>query len=154
MGDYRNNYSRHNRKGCGTYTTMENAEGFWEPKPFIMREKAKDMMAATYKMLFNFPRKYRAMSDDIKDVALKICDYTSSLEIHGTSKRKVLTELDIANKRFQILIDIASSKDICINQNEVPPVKLEQRHKLSMMSEELGRMIGGYSKSLDAEKVK
>lgn len=117
------------------------------PRKFVLKEKVKDMMKYALPLLDKYPRRNRALADDMRQDVLTIHRLVIRLE-KKYSKKTTLEELDIALADLKDLVEIASDKDYC-GERFAPPITIHQREVWSRHNAEIGRMIGGYQKFVE-----
>lgn len=117
------------------------------PRKFVLKEKVKEMMKYALPLLDRFPRRNRKLADDMRQDVYTIHRLVIRLEMKY-SKKTTLEELDIALADLKDLVEIASDKDY-YGEKFAPPITIHQREVWSRHNAEIGRLIGGYKKSLE-----
>lgn len=142
------------------------AEG--DIKPFFIKEKIQDMMKYGNKALEHFPWRDRALADEIRKCMLDMLKLAIRVE-RKYYKKTTLQELDIDIDFLRHLIRQASDPDY---YNELvpkrgrggrvvkgadgkqimvrmqPPLPLRKYEHWSRLVDEIGRMVGGYIKTV------
>ena len=67
-------------------------------------------------------------------------------------KKTTLEDMDIELATLKELVVMASEKDYC-GAKFAPPLSIHQRETWGRLNTEIGNLIGGYKKSLDAKKT-
>lgn len=117
------------------------------PQKFVLKEKVSDMLKYGLPLLDQFPRRNRKIADEMKASMLDMLKLTIRLE-KKYYKKTTLEELDIELSVLKEFVVLASDKDYC-GTKYAPPLTIHQREVWSLKNSEIGRLIGGYKKSLD-----
>jgi hypothetical protein len=143
-------YSRNMAKSrSGSYVPPDTDDGFTPPK-FFIREKIKEMMRYCLPLLDEFPRRQRKIEDVLRENVLELNRLAIRLE-RRHQKRATLEKMDDALAELKDFVVLASDKDFR-GQKYAPPLTMHQREVWARYNDEIGKMIGGYLKSLDKEK--
>lgn len=137
-------------------------------KPFYLKTKVEDMMKYGKKAIVSFPRRERQTADKIRETMLEMYRLTIQIE-RKYYKKTTLQELDVNLEILRHLVRLAADKDYydemvakrdgsgrVVKDSNGKPVKVRMQPPLPMkkyqawsgMLEEIGRMIGGYMKSV------
>lgn len=133
----------------GSYTPQE-AEAGVQPKKFILKEKIGDMMKYGMPLVNGFPRRNRKLADTMRDAMLEMYRLAVRLE-KKYHKKTTLEDLDIELAVLKEFVVLASDKDYC-GPKCAPPLTLHQREVWSRFNDEIGKLIGGYKKAVEAMK--
>jgi hypothetical protein len=113
---------------------------------FILKEKIADMIKYGKKAVAQFPRRERQTADEIRASMLKM--YRLSIEIEKKYyKKNTLQELDIELDVLRHFIRMSQDKDY-YDMNIAPPLPFRKYEEWSRRLAEIGRLIGGYIKSV------
>ncbi len=94
----------------------------------------------------HFPRRERQTADEIRGSMLKM--YRLAIEIEKKYyKKTTLQEMDIELDVLRHFIRLAQDKDYYDN-NVAPPLPFKKYAVWSKLLDEIGRIIGGYMKSV------
>lgn len=117
-----------------------------KPKAFLVKTKIEDLMAYTKQAVANFPRNERQTAAEIRRTMLHM--YELSIIIEKKYYKKTTTqELDVNIDILRHLVRMAR-EDRFYGQNVTPPLSPKQYEIISRMLDEIGRLVGGYIKSL------
>ena len=137
-------------------------------KPFYLKTKIEDMMKYGKKAVATFPRRERQTADEIRKTMLDM--YRLSIQIERKYfKKSTLQDLDVNLDVLRHLVRLANDKDYydemvpkrdasgrvikdgngkTVKVRMMPPLP-DKRYKVwSGMLDEIGKMIGGYIKSV------
>lgn len=137
-------------------------------KPFYLKTKIEDMMKYGKKAIASFPRRERQTADEIRSTMLEM--YRLAIQIERKYyKKTTLQELDVNLEILRHLVRLAADKDYyddmvakrdssgrvvkdeqgkAVKVRMQPPLPMKKYQVWSGMLEEIGRMIGGYIKSV------
>lgn len=137
-------------------------------KPFYLKTKIEDMMKYGKKAVASFPRRERQTADEIRSTMLEM--YRLAIQIERKYyKKTTLQELDVNLEILRHLVRLAADKDYyddmvakrdgsgrvvkdaqgkAVKVRMQPPLPMKKYQVWSGMLEEIGRMIGGYIKSV------
>lgn len=137
-------------------------------KPFYLKTKIEDMMKYGKKAVASFPRRERQTADEIRRTMLEM--YRLAIQIERKYyKKTTLQELDVNLEILRHLVRLAADKDYyddmvvkrdnsgrVVKDNNGKPVKVKMQPPLPhkkyqvwcRLLEEIGKMIGGYMKSI------
>jgi len=125
----------------------QTAEGRYQQKPFLLKEKIADMHKYGKRAVDQFPRREKQTADEIRASMLRMFVLSISVEkSYGSEKRKSLEALDRENAVLRHLIRLSSDKDY-YNSNIAPPLAFRKYEYWARLLDEIGRIIGGYMKS-------
>lgn len=146
-----NKHSRNNRPTKnygGSYEVPQNAEeeGI-EPHKFVLKEKISEMLKYGMPMVDKFPRRNRKMADMMRECMLNMFKYATEIE-KKFYKKTTVQNLDVELAVLKELVVMASDKSYC-GDKLAPPLTIHQREVWARHNDEIGRLIGGYSKSLE-----
>lgn len=117
------------------------------PRPFYLREKISDMIRYGYPMTMGFSRKNRELADEMRRSMLTI--YRLSVEIDKKYFKKNTTQsLDVELAVLRQLVRMAADKDF-YGGKYAPPLSMHQYEVWARYNDEIGRLLGGYLKSLE-----
>lgn len=137
-------------------------------KPFYLKTKVEDMMKYGKKAVASFPRRERQTADKIRETMLDMYKLTIQIE-RKYYKKTTLQELDVNLEILRHLIRLASDKDYydemvvkrdnsgrvvkdgngkAVKVKMQPPLPFKKYQVWCGLLEEIGRMIGGYMKSV------
>lgn len=117
-----------------------------EYKPFRLREKTKEMLKYGYPLTMQFPRKSKELADEMRRCMINI--YKLTVELDKKCYKKTTTQtLDVELAVLRELVVMASDKDYYGGKNQ-PPLTMHQREVWAKMNDEIGRLLGGYLKTL------
>lgn len=133
----------------GSYTPQE-AEAGVRPRKFILKEKISDMMKYGMPLADAFPRRNRKLADTMRDAMLEMYRLATRLE-KKYYKKTTLEDLDIELAVLKEFVVLASDRDYC-GSKFAPPLTIHQREVWSNHNTEIGKIIGGYKKSLETPK--
>lgn len=143
-------FERNTPKNFGGSYTPQDAEAGVRPKKFILKEKISDMMKYGMPLVDAFPRRNRKLADTMRDAMLEMFRLAIRLE-KKYYKKTTLEDLDIELATLKEFVVLASDKDYC-GEKFAPPLTMHQREVWSGHNNEIGKIIGGYKKSLEAPK--
>ena len=117
------------------------------PRPFYLREKISDMIRYGYPMTMGFSRKNRELADEMRRSMLTI--YRLSVEIDKKYFKKNTTQsLDVELAVLRQMVRMAADKDF-YGGKYAPPLSMHQYEVWARYNDEIGRLLGGYLKSLE-----
>lgn len=143
-------FERNTPKNFGGSYTPQEAEAGVRPKKFVLKEKIGDMMKYGMPLADSFPRRNRKLADTLRDAMLEMYRLAVRLE-KKYYKKTTLEDLDIELAVLKEFVVLASDKDYC-GSKFAPPLTIHQREVWSGYNSEIGKIIGGYKKSLEAAK--
>lgn len=143
-------FDRNTPKNFGGSYTPQDAEAGVRPKKFILKEKISDMMKYGMPLADTFPRRNRKLADTMRDAMLEMYRLATRLE-KKYYKKTTLEDLDIELAVLKEFVVLASDRDYC-GIKFSPPLTMHQREVWSGYNDEIGKLIGGYKKSLEATK--
>ena len=111
---------------------------------FILKEKIADMIKYGKPAVANFPRRERQTADEIRRSMLTMYRLAIVIE-KKIYKKTTIQELDIELDVLRHLIRLAQDKDY-YGQNQAPPLPFKKYEHWSKLLNEIGCIIGGYSK--------
>lgn len=127
----------------GTNTELEQGK----PKPFLVKTKIEDLMAYTKQAIANFPRNERQTAAEIRRIMLLTYELAITIE-KRYYKKTTAQELDVNIDILRHLVRTARENKY-YSQNSHPPLSPKQYEIISKMLNEIGKMVGGYMKSLN-----
>lgn len=136
------------RDSGGSYTPPEDAEEGFVPKKFILKEKIGDMMKYGLPIVNGFSRRDRKLADILRESMMEMYRLATRLE-RKYYKKTTLEDLDIELAVLKEFVALASDRDYCGPQR-CPPLSLHQREVWGRQNMEIGKIIGGYKKAVDA----
>ncbi len=143
------NYTRQvPRDSGGSYTPPEQGDGA-EPRKFILKEKIGEMMKYALPLVNAFPRKDRKMADILRESMMELYRFATRLE-RKYYKKTTLEDMDIELAVLKEFVVLASDRDYC-GAKHAPPLTLHQREVWSRLNTEIGKIIGGYKKAMEAK---
>ena len=93
-----------------------------------------------------FPRKSKELADEMRRTMISM--YRMTVELDKKCYKKTTTQtLDVELAWLRELVVMASDKDIYGDKMH-PPLTMHQREVWSKMNDEIGRLLGGYLKTL------
>lgn len=113
-----------------------------------MKEKIGEMMKYALPIVNTFPRRERKLADILRDSMMEMYRLATRLE-RKYYKKTTLEDLDIELAVLKEFVVIASDKDYH-GAKYAPPLTLHQRETWSRYNAEIGRIIGGYKKAVEA----
>lgn len=137
-------------------------------KPFYLKTKIEDMMKYGKKAVASFPRRERQTADEIRATMLKMYELAIMIE-RKYYKKTTLQELDTHLEILRHLVRLASDKDYyddkvpkrdgsgrvvkdkdgkTVYVQMQPPLPAKKYQVWSEKLDEIGKMIGGYMKSV------
>lgn len=117
------------------------------PRPFYLREKISDMIRYGYPLTMGFSRKNRELADEMRRSMLTI--YKLSVEIDKKYFKKNTTQsLDVELAVLRQMVRMAADKDF-YGGKYAPPLSMHQYEVWARYNDEIGRLLGGYLKSLE-----
>lgn len=115
-------------------------------EPFVLRQRIGDMVKYGYPITMGFGRKYRELGDQLRKSMLEM--YRYSVEIDKKYYKKTTVQnLDVELAVLRGLVRLAAEKEN-FGQKFSPPISVRQYETWAKMNEEIGRLVGGYIKSL------
>ncbi len=138
------------RDSGGSYTPpeVESPEGT-EPRKFILKEKIGEMMKYGLPLVNTFPRKDRKLADILRESMMEMYRLATRVE-RKYYKKTTLEDLDIELAVLKEFVVLASDRDYC-GEKHAPPLTLHQRDVWSRYNTEIGKIIGGYKKAMEAK---
>lgn len=124
-------------------------EGGYEPRRFVMKEKVGEMLRYAVPLVNSFPRRDRKLADTLRDSMLELYRLMVRLE-KKYYKKTTLEEADIELDVLREFIVLASDKNYS-GPKYAPPLTMHQREVWSRYTTEIGKMIGGYRKSIETK---
>lgn len=137
-------------------------------KPFYLKTKIEDMMKYGKKAVASFPRRERQTADEIRAEMLQL--YRLSIQIERKYfKKTTLQEIDVCLDVLRHLVRLANDHDYyddmvpkrdasgrivrddsgrTVRVKTLPPLPDKKYRVWSEMLDEIGKMIGGYIKSV------
>ena len=119
-----------------------------QPKKFFLKEKIGEMLKYGLPLLDSFPRRERKLADTIRNSAMEMFRLAIRLE-KKYYKKTTLEDLYIELAVLKEFVVIAADKDYRGGKHP-PPLTVHQREVWSRYNVEIGNMIGGYKKYLNA----
>lgn len=124
----------------------QRAAGEAQYQPFWLREKTKEMLHYGYKLTMTFPRKSKELADEMRRTMISM--YRMTVELDKKCYKKTTTQtLDVELAWLRELAVMASDKDFYGDKMQ-PPLTMHQREAWAKMNDEIGRLLGGYLKTL------
>lgn len=142
-------FERNTPRDFGGSYTPQDAEAGVRPKHFILKEKIGDMMKYGMPMVNSFPRRDRRLADTMRDAMLEMYRLAVRLE-KKYYKKTTLEDLDIELAVLKEFVVLASDRDYH-GEKYAPPLTIHQREVWSRFNDEIGKIIGGYKKYLEAK---
>ena len=127
----------------GTNTELEQGK----PKPFLVKTKIEDLMAYTKQAIANFARNERQTAAEIRRIMLLTYELAITIE-KRYYKKTTAQELDVNIDILRHLVRTARENKY-YSPNSHPPLSPKQYEIISKMLNEIGKMVGGYLKSLN-----
>ena len=118
------------------------------PRKFVLKEKISEMLKYGMPLANGFPRRNRKLADTMRDAMLEMYRLAVRLE-KKYYKKTTLEDLDIELAVLKEFVVLASDRDYC-GEKFAPPLTIHQREVWSRHNDEIGRLIGGYKKSLES----
>ena len=118
------------------------------PRKFVLKEKISEMLKYGMPLANGFPRRNRKLADTMRDAMLEMYRLAVRLE-KKYYKKTTLEDLDIELAVLKEFVVLASDRDYC-GEKFAPPLTIHQREVWSRHNDEIGRIIGGYKKSLES----
>lgn len=117
-----------------------------EYEPFHLREKIEEMVLYAWEPVTQFPRKDRALSDKLKEL---MCDlYELSIQIDNRHMRKTTANnLDDKLDALRGFVRLAANKKLHGGKYP-PPLNMHQYAVWAKYNDEIGKLLGGYLKTL------
>lgn len=115
------------------------------PEDFKTKNKAYELLLYIGPELEQFPRAQRKLADDIRATTLQIMRLVVTLE-NKHYKKTTLGDLDNEVDVLRHLVRLAADPNY--TRSRKPCLSLRKYENISRMVNEIGRMIGGYYKSL------
>ena len=146
----------------------QKAQALTQYQPFYLKTKIEDMMKYGKKAVAQFPRRERQTADEIRKTMLEMYKLSIMIE-RKYFKKTTLQELDVQLEILRHLVRLASDKDYYDERtpkkspdgNTIkdkngnaeyvkvqPPLPMKKYECWSNMLSEIGRLIGGYIKSV------
>lgn len=125
---------------------MEDTPPQKDFEPFRIKEKVGDMMKYGMPITYGFSRRNKELADEIRRSMLTMYRLTVKIE-KKYFKKTTTQDLDEELAVLRHLIRMAADKDYS-GPKYAPPLTRHQEEVWSRMNDEIGRMIGGYIKSL------
>lgn len=125
---------------------MEDTPPQKDFEPFRIKEKVGDMMKYGMLITYGFSRRNKELADEIRRSMLTMYRLTVKIE-KKYFKKTTTQDLDEELAVLRHLIRMAADKDHS-GPKYAPPLTRHQEEVWSRMNDEIGRMIGGYIKSL------
>lgn len=137
-------------------------------RPFYLKTKIEDMMKYGKKAVAYFPRRERQTADAIRDSMITMYRLAIMIE-HKYYKKSTLQELDTELEILRHLIRMAADRDYyddmiakrdssgkvvrdkegnAVHVHMQPPLPQKKYQVWSGMLDEIGKLIGGYMKSV------
>lgn len=113
---------------------------------FILKEKIADMIKYGKPITAQFPRRERQTANEIRASMLTMYRLAVVIE-KKYYKKTTLQELDIELDVLRHFVRLAQDKDY-YGPNVAPPLSFKKYTVWSMKLDEVGRIIGGYMKSV------
>ena len=113
-----------------------------------MKEKIGEMMKYAIPIVNTFPRRDRKLADILRDSMMEMYRLATRLE-RKYYKKTTLEDLDIELAVLKEFVVIASDRDYH-GPKFAPPLTLHQRETWGRYNAEIGRIIGGYKKAVEA----
>lgn len=124
----------------------QRAAGEVQYQPFWLREKTKEMLRYGYRLTMTFPRKSKELADEMRRTMISM--YRMTVELDKKCYKKTTTQtLDVELAWLRELVVMASDKDFYGDKMQ-PPLTMHQREVWAKMNDEIGRLLGGYLKTL------
>jgi hypothetical protein len=131
----------------GSYEVPEDTgEEGAEPRKFVLKEKISEMLKYGMPRVDKFPRRCRKMGDMMRDCMLAMYRYATEIE-KKIYKKTTVQNLDVELAVLKELVVMASDKSYC-GDKLAPPLTIHEREVWARHNDEIGRLIGGYIKSL------
>lgn len=115
------------------------------PEDFHTKNKVYELLLYIGPELEQFPRAQRKLADDIRATTLQILRLVVTLE-NKHYKKTTLGDLDNEVDVLRHLVRLAADPNY--TRGKKPCLSLRKYENISRMVNEIGRMIGGYYKSL------
>lgn len=115
------------------------------PEDFHTKNKVYELLLYIGPELEQFPRAQRKLADDIRATTLQILRLVVTLE-NKHYKKTTLGDLDNEVDVLRHLVRLAADPNY--TRSKKPCLSLRKYENISRMVNEIGRMIGGYYKSL------
>lgn len=115
-------------------------------EPFKVKVKIKDMIAYARPLLNQFGRRNRDLADVLRDNMNKLVHLANEVE-KKYYRKTTAQELDVVLSDMRDFIEIAAEKEYH-GQKFAPPLSEHQREVWARSLDEIGRMMGGYLKTL------
>lgn len=139
------------------YRAVKNYGGSYEatdeaaPRKFVLKEKISEMMKYGMPLTDKFPRRNRKTADMMRDCMLSMFRYATEIE-KKIYKKTTVQNLDVELAVLKELVVMASDRAYC-GSKYAPPLSIHEREVWARYNDEIGKLIGGYIKSLaDKEK--
>jgi hypothetical protein len=140
--------NRYNRNGrpVKNYGGSCKAVEDEEPRRFVLKEKISEMMKYGMPLVDKFPRRNRKTADMMRDCMLSMFRYATEIE-KKIYKKTTVQSLDVELAVLKELVVMASDMSYC-GDRFAPPLSIHEREVWARYNDEIGRLIGGYIKSL------
>ena len=116
-----------------------------EYRPFVLGVKIDDMVNYGYTLTMNFPRRCKELADEMRRTMISMEKLSTELDRKYYKKTTTQTlDIELAWLRKQVVM--ASEKEM-YGKNQ-PPLTMHQREVWAKMNDEIGRLLGGYLKTL------
>ena len=149
MGRYERNTQVPKNSG-GSYTPPESmSPAGYQPRKFVLKEKISEMLKYAMPLVNSFSRRDRKLADTLRDSMMEMYRLATRLE-KKYYKKTTLEDLDIELSVLREFVLVASDKEYH-GTKYAPPLTLHQREVWSRYTTEIGKMIGGYKKAVDAK---
>lgn len=135
----------------GSFEVPDNAEedGI-VPRQFVLKEKISEMMKYGMPVLDKFPRRNRKVADMMRECMLSMFRYATEVE-KKYYKKTTVQNLDVELAVLKELVVMASDRAYC-GDKFAPPLSIHEREVWARYNDEIGRLIGGYIKSLESKE--
>lgn len=117
-----------------------------EYEPFHLRERIEEMILYAWEPVTQFPRKDRALADKLKELMTDL--YELSIQIDNRNMRKTTANnLDDKLDVLRGFVRLAANKKLHGGKYP-PPLTMHQYEVWARYNDEIGRILGGYLKTL------
>jgi hypothetical protein len=126
------------------------------PEPLYIHEKFTEMFAYGYRLACKFDRRQKELGDEIRACMLRIDRLIIRLE-KSHVKKTTTEDIDVEISLLQDLVNLAAEPDfyhVYQDKNFKPALNKHQKEVWSRKIAEIGRMVGGYIKSLREQHVR
>ena len=121
-------------------------EGGQPYEPFHLRERIEEMILYAREPVTQFPRKDRALSDKLKEIMTDL--YELSIQSDNRHMRKTTANnLDDKLDVLRGFVRLAANKKLHGGKYP-PPLNMHQYEIWARYNDEIGRILGGYLKTL------